>query len=419
MGFEKTAIRPNRCGQVTSRVIPSSAKSSVFTLDCFLAFLIGALIPLISLRTTLGTAAASFQERIAIVDILTLFLIIIFILRGIRFHLSIVLYGLSLLVSLFIANILAVTYEEWQSGIVNGIALLVALCYWVVGYNISRHKLLMHYLILGLMFGLFYEFLIVVHDYFATTQFFPDVMRGRVRGTFRANGQLGIYGYVMAGIIFTISYSWFNKTKVKFVILSLGLAAVFIVVAASRRSAMISLAIWLVAFLLLAIPSFKIHHLVAIIVCLAIGIMIFNATSDEFTVGFTWQRLVNAFETLETPNAFTFRQLQRATDNISAWFPFGMGLGRWSGNYDIHELHNAHLALLVESGLISFVVFCHLMLLPILRNRHTPSLTKYAIIGFIIASFFMMFHNTLHRDRTFMLTLGLFANYMNLLEADE
>ena len=45
------------------------------------------------------------------------------------------------------------------------------------------------------------ESVVVFHDYFFSSQWFPDPMEGRARGTFKANGQLGAYGFCAAGLL--------------------------------------------------------------------------------------------------------------------------------------------------------------------------------------------------------------------------
>lgn len=376
-----------------------------------LAFLIGALIPFISWRTELGGAAATFSERVAIVDVVALILIFLFILKGIKFTLSAVLYVASLLISLFIANVSAVDNSEWSQIIVSAVALFVAFGYWIVGYNIGLSRTLTRYLLSGLFFSFLIEFIIVAHDFISPVQLFPDQMLGRVRGSFRANGQLGAYAYAMAGIIFIFGLNWSRKLKFKYFSLLLGFASIFMVAAASRRSAIFSLAIWLAIYLSISVFHFKLRHFAILTLILIVVSVSLSVYSDELGNSFTTQRIVEALESMETGDNFTLRQFETAVDYLSEWFPLGVGVGRWWRNFDYTEIHNGHLSLLVEIGLAGLLTYYSLMYLPIMKNKNISPLVKYAIMSFIIASLVMMIHNRLYRDRVFMLTLGLLTNY--------
>lgn len=387
------------------------------TIYRFLSFLVGALLPFISWRTGIGYGAVGFQDRIAAVDVIALLFIFLLVLRGIKLTLPALLYGACLLISLFIANMLSTTNSEWSDVIVSAIALIVAYGYWVVGFNIGASKTLIKYLLAGLSFSLLIEFAIVLHDFLAPVPLFVDTMLERVRGTFRANGQLGAYGYAITGIALIVGLNWSKKLRVRFIALLMGSAAVFITIASSRRSAIISLFVWLIVYISISIFHFKFRHYVIIVL---ISIMVFAALSasfEEVTSSFTFQRLIQSIESLETGDNFTLSQFEAVIYYSAEWFPLGVGIGRWWNNYDIYELHNGHLALLVELGLMGFIFYYVMLLYPVALNRYIPTLIRFAIVSFIIASLVMMIHNRLHRDRTFMLTLGLLTNYTLLINS--
>ncbi|MCZ7545984.1 MAG: hypothetical protein M5R40_21770 [Anaerolineae bacterium] len=103
--------------------------------------------------------------------------------------------------------------------------------------------------------------------------------------------------------------------------------------------------------------------------------------------------------------------------HVGAWFPLGLGLGRGITVMpgEANEIHNGHLALLVEAGVFGLVTYYWLAAQPFFRKWGDSFGTDTAIVqtlvlAFLLAAAFQMIHGTLHRDRGFMLLLGLAAN---------
>ena len=75
-------------------------------------------------------------------------------------------------------------------------------------------------------------------------------------------------------------------------------------------------------------------------------------------------------------------------------------------------MHNGLLAVLVELGVLGFLGFVAMVVLPIFRPMRPRSEGRAALrdtilLSFILICFVFMFHNTLYRDRTFLLFLGM------------
>ena len=377
-----------------------------------LLFCIGGLLPLISLRRGLGGAYAPLDQRIALVDLLVVFfLATILVPRGLRIHAIGGVYGLAVLLSLSV-GLLRESSGEFSSVMTGFFAIAMAFLYWVLGHNLGRYPALLRFLFLGIAFGVAWEAIVVLHDYFSVPQWFVDEMPGRVRGTFRASGQLGAFGFSTAGLSFAIGWSLFKRRYVRGLIVIIGMIGIFFVWAASRRSALFALALWAVIACTLEYKRLRDFRYFAFSLAVTVALILIVVFAIHHTDAFAVRRITEAVSSMETGNSFIRLQWNSVVAHFSEWFPQGLGWGRGQivDYSQYHEIHNGHLALFVEGGLLGLLAFYGVVALSIFRPwSATPDskLVHNLVLACILAAIVMMIHNTLHRDRGFMLLLGI------------
>jgi len=291
----------------------------------------------------------------------------------------------------------------------------MALLYWVLGYNIARSPALVKALILGIALGAAWEFFIVAHDFFFSPQWFAGRRSGFVRGTFHKGAQLGNYGFTTAGILLAMGWAAFPKKLERVCILLAGIFCVFITVAATRRSAIIALALWLVFFLIIGLRHALTRHYISVLAVVIILIGFFIVFYSEFSGTFVAQRFSQGLDKLSTGETLILTQPLQALERIGEWFPFGIGVGRGPIITGEHEFHSGHLAVIIEMGVLGILAFYWLLWIPLFRRAGGKGLqakiVKTLVISFILAAMAFMVHNRLHRDRQFMLFLGLASSY--------
>jgi hypothetical protein len=364
------------------------------------------------LRQGIGDAYAPLDQRIALVDLLVaFFLATILVPKGLRIHAMAGVYGLAVLLSLSI-GLLRESSGEFSSVITGFLAIAMAFLYWVLGHNLGRYPALLRFLFLGIVFGVAWEAIVVLHDYFSVPQWFVDEMPGRVRGTFRASGQLGAFGFSTAGLSFAIGWSLFKQRRVRGLIVIIGMIGIFFVWAASRRSALFALALWAIIACALEFKRLKDLRYFAFFWAVIVALILIVVFASHHTNAFAVKRITEAISSIETGNSFIRLQWNSVVAHFSEWFPQGLGWGRGQivDYSQYHEIHNGHLALFVEGGLLGVLSFYAVVALSIFRPwSATPDskLVQNLVLSCILAAIVMMVHNTLHRDRGFMLLLGI------------
>ena len=381
-----------------------------------LPFMMGLTLPLISVDTYFRMPWLG--DRMAVVDVVTLLTCIVFATRGLlRFSLG----GLAYILSLLLALAVGISYcsGPWERSetLVAFSALAMAMVYFMVGFSIIRHPSLVRALLMGMIAGVMWESLIVVHDYFLPgAQWFPDTAEFRVRGTFRASGQLGAYAFSCAAIGFTFASKMVRDHRVRQGLILAACLAVFMIVAASRRSAMFSVAGGVALYLV--IESRRLHTRRFIVPCMVfvsialVAILRMDLLSDTFL----GQRVQSALMHLQTQDSFDHVQFSNAMQCFWEWFPLGLGPGR-STTISRHEhfafeMHNGHLSLLVELGVLGWISF-YLLGWKVLQRSFTqvlagtPHVFYTLVFTVLVTGCVFMIHNRLHRDRGFMLFLGL------------
>jgi len=382
-----------------------------------LLFFVGLTLPAISFRTGAGGVAAGFLGRVAPVDMLVLlFIIILLFSNKFKIHHSMWLYMFALILSLIIGFAhLICPVSDIGPILVAFSALCMALLYWVLGYSVGRSSALVRALILGIALGAAWEFLVVAHDFFFSPQWFAGRRSGFVRGTFRKSGQLGNYGFTTAGILLAMGWATFPRRSERVCIYLAGIICIFFSVAATRRSAIIAVALWLMFFLVVGLRHALTRHYISVLAVVIILIGFFIVFYSEFSGTFVAQRFSQGLDKLSTGETLILTQPLQALDRIGEWFPFGVGVGRGKNITGRHEFHNGHLALIIEMGVLGILAFYWLLWIPLFRRVDGKGLqatiVKTLVISFILAAMAFMVHNRLHRDRQFMLFLGLASSY--------
>ncbi|QPC82037.1 O-antigen ligase family protein [Phototrophicus methaneseepsis] len=390
---------------------------SVRTID-ILIFAIGLLLPLINLTGNVDTAieANNIFSRIAIVDILVIFFLInSFIARQINISFAGKFYIYVLIFSCCLGLFFTASdpgLSSYTGVLAEFAALFMAFLYWILGYTIAKDLHSLKVLIAGIFASVYWQAIIVIHDFlFPTQQWFQSRLIGRVTGTFRNGAQLSVYGYMVTGIVFTFGNILVKKRWLLIVIT--GLLSSLFVIGGSRRTAIFAISVAMAIYLFLGLMKNdkRAYGIVVFLVTLGVGIVLGNGENlNEF---FVVERIDNAFEIASDPDNFIFEQYESVFNNIGQWFPWGVGIGR---NYLIsptgkHEMHSAYTSILVDLGVPGFVAFFWLFF-DVFRQRRSNSnilitAAYYIVIAFLFSTFVMMIHGTLHRDRYFMLYLGL------------
>jgi hypothetical protein len=379
------------------------------------AFAIGFLLPLLTLKTGYDGTPADLAARVAIVDVVcVLFLALLFSRHRME---PLTRSGWAYLAAAGISLVPALLVWPGPEGDVwtSFFALLMAFAFYILGLNLGTSPALVGALLAGTAVVVAAEAVVVYHDAFFAPQWFPDPMAGRSRGTFKANGQLGAYGFCIAGLLIifggTVAPARFRKALVLE-----GLAAATFVFLASRRTGMFCVFAWGAAFLLLGF-RFARRGFYRLFACgfaallASIGIL-----WDSLSRSFTAQRFSDALGSLRISDGFIQSQLRNSVRTMDQWFPlgFGAGRGRLINPSDVHEVHNGLLAVAVELGALGLIGFLGMMIGPLRglewRARDgagEPSLFDVVAGTFLLISFIFVCHNTLYRDRTFLILLGL------------
>jgi O-antigen ligase len=377
-----------------------------------LAFAVGFLLPLLTLKTGYYGTPTDIASRVSLVDFACLLLLALIVVRSSPAPVPIpgAVYFFALVVSLIPA---LVFYDQRESyAWISFSALVMAFLFYVLGLTVGRSPAVTQSLLAGVAVVTLLEAVVVYHDYFFASQWFPDPMEGRARGTFKANGQLGAYGFCAAGMLLTLGPGVASRRLRILCILS-GFVAASFVWTASRRTGMICVFLWAVLFAVLGVRFAHRRFYRVFVAFLVAGILAMGISWTTLSQSFAGQRLTEGLSGLSRKDGFIQNQHKAIIATSDQWFPFGFGPGRGSriNPYDIgrHEIHNGLLAVLVELGVLGFLGFVAMAARPLFRRRGfgLPPLQATILLSFLAISFVFMFHNTLYRDRTFLLFLGM------------
>ena len=380
-----------------------------------LAFLVGFLLPLLTLKTGYYGTPMDLASRVALVDLACVLLFALVVVRGSPASVPIpgAVYFCAIVLSLIPGLVFYPAQESlaWTSFA----ALVMAFLFYVLGLWVGRSPETTSALLAGVAVVTLLEAVVVFHDYFLPSQWFPDPMEGRARGTFKANGQLGAYGFCAAGLLLSLGPGLASR-RLRILCVASGLIAATFVFTASRRTGMLCVFLWAALFAILAF-RFRSRPFYRVFVGLLLALVAtMGVTWGAFSGSFAGRRLTEGITSMMQSDGFIQSQHRAIVRSSEQWFPFGFGAGRGSrinpGDVGTHEVHNGLLAVLVELGVLGFLGFVAMVLRPIVRRTWTRgtgpvALRETVVLSFILICFVFMFHNTLYRDRTFLLFLGM------------
>ena len=204
-----------------------------------LAFTVGFLLPILTLKTGYYGTPTDLASRVAIVDLICMIALGALCLRGSPARVPVPgwLYFCALVLALFPSLVVFPGSERYAWTAFA--ALVMAFLFYVLGLNIGESPAVIAALLKGLCAVTMLEAVVVFHDYFFSSQWFPDPMAGRARGTFKANGQLGAFGFCAAGLLLSMGRAVPSR-RLRIWSLVCGLVAASFVFTASRRTGMIS-----------------------------------------------------------------------------------------------------------------------------------------------------------------------------------
>jgi hypothetical protein len=399
------------------------AVPSTSGLETALVFLLGLLLPAVALSPW-GSDPHSLLGRATLVDLTVLLALAGFArARGVlRVPAAAWVYFVALLVAFTIGLSRSVDNLDVQTCVVAMLSLVMAWTYFVAGASIATSPKLAKAFVVGLIGALLWQGIVVLHDYsLPASAWFPDNESRRVRGTFRSNGQLGAFGFSAAGILLCLGWPLFESGKRRMIVVAAAALPLFFVLAASRRSGLAALLIWLALYLVLGFRhALRKTYPILLAVVIAATVWIVR-DADELSATYTGVRVQHAIDQVASGNSAFQLQFQSALDSIGMWFPFGVGPGH---GYQVvkldeysalrTEVHDGHLALIVELGVFGWLAFYAMMARPVFRQwgpamGPAAPMVRTLVITFVLAGAAFMIHNRLHRDRGFLLFLGLAA----------
>ena len=386
------------------------------SLSQVLAFSLGFLLPILTLKTGYYGTPTDLASRVALVDFICVLAMAALCLRGSPATVPIPggVYFFALVVSLFPSLVVFPGRETYAWTAFA--ALFMAFLFYVMGLSIGESPGVTSALLKGLCAVTVFEAVIVFHDYFFSSQWFPDPMAGRARGTFKANGQLGAFGFCAAGMLLAMGRAVPSR-RLRLWTLFCGLLAASFVFTASRRTGMICVFVWAAAFAVMGVRFGRRRWYRGFVALLLATVAVLGISWSVLSESFAGKRLTEGVTSLRRSDGFIQNQHRAILRSADQWFPFGFGPGR--GNLidptdpERHEVHNGLLAVLVELGVLGLLGFVAMILRPLFRRRPVPrgdgafALRATIIASFLLVSVVFMFHNTLYRDRTFMLFLGM------------
>lgn len=378
-----------------------------------LLFLIGLTLPVLTLQTGYYGTPVDLASRVAVVDVLCAATLLLFLVRG---RLAPVPWpGIVYVASVAFAlapGLLRGSGAErdvWTAFV----ALLMAFAFYVLGLTCGTAPRLLRAFLAGTALAVAGEAVICAHDYFSPAQWFPDPMPGRARGTFKANGQLGAYGFCIAGVLAAFGATQ-PSAPARRLYGALAFVAGSLVFFASRRTGMACVFVWWGVFLVAAVRLARRPFYAAMAAGFFLVLLAIGASWERLAESFAGRRIADAVDSLRGSEGFIQSQLRNTLDSAEGWFPlgFGPGLGRLINPRDIHEVHNGHLAVMVELGVGAFLGYAGMLLLPLLARRRSPErdprrlLRRAVVVSFLATCLVFAFHNTLYRDRAFLFFLG-------------
>ena len=378
-----------------------------------LALGVGFLLAVLTLQTQYIGTPTDLLSRIAPVDMLcVVFISTLFVRHRMRpVPAPALLYAAAVVLALIPAVLITPGFNPKVWAQFAGI--LMAFAFYVIGLNVGDSPALLRWLLAGLCVAVIGEAVIVYHDTFSSSLWFPDPMANRVRGTFKTNGQLGAYAFCAAAFLVTFGAT-VTAPKHRKIFAAASLVAASFVFFASRRMGMLAVFAWGALFAVLGARFTGRRFYNGFLAGLAGVVVLIAAFWPQIEGSFVGRRFRDAVDTVGKREGFIQDQMSDCLRTASEWFPLGFGVGRGSrvDPNDFFEVHNGLLAVLVELGVLGFAGFVGMTLWPLIKRRWYARSFDHQRLGVLLTttlliSVLFMFHNTLYRDRAFLLFLGV------------
>jgi len=395
------------------RVSPAAPAAGPITK--FLAFMLGATLPLITLDQNVTSTSGALSDRVVLADFMALgFLILSGMQTRLQFRSTTVLYLGALLYAFLVALLRHSDSETFMEASKALLAVGFAVTFVVAGATAAMSEKVLYWLTAGCLVGLFGELIISAHDFLNPgSPWFVDAMERRVRGTFKKSGQLASYGFSAVVLLGVVSQQ-LPKRKLLGTCITAGLlAGCFIIMASTRRSALVGILAMMATFLVIGsrFANSRLYQLS--VASVVVGGVFFVWSLAGLSDSFVMQRYTSAFSNMESSDNWLMVEIHNSLETADAWFPFGIGLGQGFriGATGEHEIHNGHLAMLVEGGLPLYFGTLALILCPAWVSLKTLGSPKSNISAAILVAVFVgavvfMGHNRVYRDRVFMVAAG-------------
>ncbi len=278
-------------------------------------------------------------------------------------------------------------------------------------------------LTIGLCLGATMELIVVVYDFVAWNlglpQWFIDRMDGRIRGTFRASGQLAQYGIsVGLALVMLARTKGLLPERLQGVAALLGVTLFLATpVATSRRSAIIAAAIGVTLYcaVYVAPQLMRIRNLgrvVLVVVVVATALII--GTEEYMT--FQNQRLQGGLDALQDADSFFAQQILHGLELAGSAGPLGYG---WGSGLQLsptgHEWHNQFVAVAVDCGWVGLILLSAALIGPAwdgFRKVRRPGGNGTSVpagLRIMAVTVLVVFgqHNRFLRDRAFAVNYAL------------
>ena len=240
----------------------------------------------------------------------------------------------------------------------------------------------------------------------------------RISGTFRSTGQLGLYLLTTFWIALASCFLPDNSKKHRFALLLLMLGIIIVSLFASRRSTFAGFLVGAVVFTLINLRRPKRLALwVGLILCIVFVVAVVLNINEGFFRYFSKRFVILHPDSIEQN---PFIQSQFKDTSQAFWENPVMGIGFGSFMYSKYastgnEIHSSPMQMLVETGIIGFLVYLFLlgMLLRLAyENTFTLKDPKWSQFSSVIfAALFGIYTSAIYnrhlRERSFWVLIGI------------